>query len=71
MNDFRAGAAPFDRLTPPARVSLAELAVVFLKLGTFAFGGPAGHIAMMEDEFVRRRNWLTEAEFSTALRWQT
>src|SRR5579872_5022248 len=63
MNDFRAGAAPFDRLTPPARVSLAELAVVFLKLGTFAFGGPAAHIAMMEDEFVRRRNWLTEAEF--------
>ncbi len=43
--------------------SLAEIAVVFLKLGTIAFGGPAAHLAMMEEEFVRRRQWLTHAEF--------
>jgi chromate transporter len=43
--------------------SLGEIALVFLKLGTIAFGGPAAHLAMMEEEFVRRRGWLTQAEF--------
>jgi chromate transporter len=42
---------------------LRELAAVFLKLGVIGFGGPAAHIALMEDEFVRRRGWLTHAEF--------
>jgi chromate transporter len=45
------------------RQRLGELARLFLKLGTTAFGGPAAHIAMMEDEVVRRRQWLTHAEF--------
>jgi len=43
--------------------TLGEIAVVFLKLGTIAFGGPAAHLAMMEDEFVRRKRWLTQADF--------
>jgi chromate transporter len=43
--------------------SLGEIARVFLKLGTVAFGGPAAHLAMMEEEFVRRRRWITQAEF--------
>lgn len=42
---------------------LAELARLFLKLGTTAFGGPAAHIAIMEEEVVRRRRWLTREEF--------
>jgi chromate transporter len=42
---------------------LKELAWLFLKLGTIGFGGPAAHIAMMEDEVVRRRGWLTREEF--------
>ncbi len=42
---------------------LREIAVLFLRLGTTAFGGPAAHIAMMEDEVVRRRRWLTPERF--------
>jgi chromate transporter len=47
----------------PARGRLAELARLFLKLGTLGFGGPAAHIALMEDEVVRRRGWLTRERF--------
>lgn len=45
------------------RTSLAELAALFAKLGTIAFGGPAAHVAMMDDEVVRRRGWLTREQF--------
>jgi len=44
-------------------IRLSGIALVFLKLGTIAFGGPAAHIAMMEAEFVARRKWLTHEEF--------
>ena len=42
---------------------LTEIATLFLKLGTISFGGPAAHIALMEDEVVRRRRWLSHEEF--------
>jgi chromate transporter len=45
------------------RTTLRELALLFLRLGATAFGGPAAHIAMMEDEVVRRRGWMTEERF--------
>jgi chromate transporter len=56
----------FSQSTEPmhhSHTSLSEIAWLFLKLGTIAFGGPAAHIAMMEDEVVRRRQWMTRAEF--------
>src|SRR5271170_2602623 len=43
--------------------SLVELAFFFLRLGTTAFGGPAAHIAVMEDELVRRKKWLSREKF--------
>jgi chromate transporter len=43
----------------PAR----EVALVFLRLGVVAFGGPAAHIAMMREELVRRRGWLSDQRF--------
>ena len=45
------------------RQRLSELAALFLRLGTTAFGGPAAHIAMMRDEVVLRRRWMSDAEF--------
>jgi len=45
------------------RARLAELAAVFLKLGTIGFGGPAAHVALMEDEVVRRRGWVSRQRF--------
>ncbi|MBI2989288.1 MAG: chromate efflux transporter [Deltaproteobacteria bacterium] len=45
------------------RKKIIELAWLFLKLGTIAFGGPAAHIAMMEDEVVKRRGWLNHQQF--------
>src|ERR1017187_10272121 len=43
--------------------TLWDIARLFLKLGTTAFGGPAAHIAMLQREVVELRQWLTEAEF--------
>ncbi len=64
--------APEDHTTPvtepseessTSQVSIRELAFVFLKLGTLAFGGPAAIIGMIEDECVTRRRWLSRQQF--------
>jgi chromate transporter len=54
-----AASAPQPAGSPTERPQrLKELAKLFLKLGTIAFGGPAAHIALMEEEVVQRRGWL-------------
>jgi chromate transporter len=47
----------------PEKVRLLEIAALFLRLGLTAFGGPAAHIALMEDESVTRRKWLSREQF--------
>jgi chromate transporter len=55
---------PYAQLTPPQRRQrLKEVVIVFLKLGTTAFGGPAAHVAMMDDEVAKHRAWMTREKF--------
>ena len=57
-------AISYKLLNPPQqRERLQELAIVFLRLGTIAFGGPAAHIAMMDQELVSHRRWLSSEKF--------
>lgn len=48
---------------PNARTPLSALVRVFLKLGFFGFGGPAAHVAMLEEDVVLRRRWLSHQRF--------
>ncbi|MFT4577041.1 MAG: chromate transporter [Polaribacter sp.] len=43
--------------------NLKEIASLFFKLGSIAFGGPAAHIAMMQDEVVQKRKWISQQHF--------
>ena len=47
----------------PQKAPLKEIALLFLKLGIIRFGGPAAHIAMMRDEVVTRRKWMSDDHF--------
>ena len=52
-----------DKTKAAENISLQDIAKVFLKLGCIGFGGPAVHIAMMEEEVVKKRKWLSHQHF--------
>ncbi|MEM8869547.1 MAG: chromate efflux transporter [Pseudomonadota bacterium] len=49
------------------QVSLAQAARVYIKIGLLSFGGPAGQIALMQDEIVERRSWVPDQAFRQGL----
>lgn len=53
----------------PERVTLAAFFRYWLKLGLISFGGPAGQIAMMHQELVEKRRWISERRFLHALNY--
>ncbi len=54
---------------PPQAISLGEAFRFWLKLGFISFGGPAGQIAIMHDELVVRKRWISERRFLHALNY--
>jgi chromate transporter len=48
---------------PVSVIPLSQIARVFFKLGAISFGGPVAHLAMMEEEVVKKRGWVSHAEF--------
>ena len=59
-------ASPTERPTPPTR---GEAFAYWLKLGFISFGGPAGQIALMHEELVERRRWISEKRFLHAMNY--
>ncbi len=52
-----------EQKAAPLKKRLIELMLVSLKIGSTSFGAPTAHIAMMEDEYVRKRKWVTPEHF--------
>src|SRR6266516_4638120 len=49
--------------SPSQNTHLREIIMLFLRLGFTAFGGPAAHIALMREEVVHRRHWMSDEQF--------
>ncbi|WP_444543050.1 chromate transporter [Methylomonas koyamae] len=58
-----------NKLPSPTVPSLAEASKFWLKLGFISFGGPAGQIAIMHQELVERRRWISEKRYLHALNY--
>ena len=63
MNEGHTAAEKLPSHAPANAARLRELAALFLKLGTISFGGPAAHIALLEAEVVRKRQWVSRQQF--------
>lgn len=67
MPDNQTNSPKNDATDSPASATrgkrLGEVAILFLRMGLTAFGGPAAHIALIEEECVRRRGWLSREHF--------
>ena len=61
--------SPNEALTQPNPVSFWEAFLFWLKMGFISFGGPAGQIAIMQQELVEKRRWLSEKRFLHALNY--
>ncbi|MBI4382526.1 MAG: chromate efflux transporter [Nitrospinae bacterium] len=61
--------APTDRAVSPSAIKFGEALRYWLKLGFISFGGPAGQIAIMHQELVERRRWISEKRFLHALNY--
>jgi chromate transporter len=58
-----------DTLAAPAPLTRAQAFAFWLKLGFISFGGPAGQIAIMHEELVERRRWISEKRFLHAMNY--
>lgn len=63
MTDEIAPLSETDSPVLPQKGAVREVALLFLRLGLTAFGGPAAHIALFRDEVVTRRKWITDEHF--------
>src|SRR5712664_2975153 len=64
---FGPGMRPDKRLAAPQRPSFAEALRFWFKLGWISFGGTAAHIAIMQDELVEKKRWISNGSFLHAL----
>src|SRR6266853_1434041 len=64
---FGPGMRPDKRLAGPQRPSFAEALRFWFKLGCISFGGTAAHIAIMQDELVEKKRWISNGSFLHAL----
>src|SRR5690349_14135581 len=69
MSDRATDRAPDPNVAPAHGVSFAEAARFWIKLGFINFGGPTGQIAIMHDELVERRRWISNARYLHALNY--